>query len=468
MRALRLGECRFDAGALSKVLFDQLGLPKNAHVHVAFSGGLDSVALLHALVELRKREPINITALHANHGLHPDADRWSRHCVILCEHWSVPINTVCLNVRADPAVGLEASARAARYRWFESQLEPGSYLLMAHHCDDQVETVLLNLLRGAGAEGLSGMRPISTRGRIHIVRPLLGFGRSALSVYVQERRLKWVDDSSNRDVAYARNYLRHRVVPVIRQRWPSLNRVLGETAVRMHETFENLAALAAADLGAADWETVDPLMGSGGRLRVSTVQCLSDGRLINVLRYWLRRLRFPPISHYFLRQVADEMLRGVPNTTAVRRGAGIEIRRFQDWLFVLRPLPPAPELPCLRWDGSNPIEIPGLDVMLVPVQGRGQGLARARIGSELTVRWRRGGEKCRLPGRQHRHSLKKLLQEHCVPPWIRDRIPLLYSDGELCAAVGLFYCAPHAARGDEPGVVFDIRPLRCGDTQNSL
>lgn len=459
---------KIDAQTLYHTLFKLLGLPTDARIHVGVSGGLDSVVLLHLLTTLRNSTGISLTALHAHHGLHPDADKWQQFCESLCAKWSVTFETCRLDVRTRRGEGREASARNARYLWYLSVVKPEQYLLLAHQRDDQAETVLLNLLRGAGVRGLSAMGLASTFKKRRIIRPLLGYDRQLLLEYAKQYGLKWVEDASNEDITYSRNYLRHQIVPSLRKRWPAVSGVLADTAERMRRTQALLDEIAAADLRRSQSQTVEAWVGTGYKLRLSGLGGLSDSRLGNLLGYWLRQRGFRPPSQRQLDRLTSELSRRGRTTGAVHRWPGTEVRRYDDWLYVLQPLPgPVAPDEC-RWDIDQTLIIPELNLKMEAVPVHGAGLARDRVTEPLAVRWRRGGERCRLANHVHRKKLKKLLQERRVPPWARGRIPLVYIADEIAAVGSYWYCDPFVAGPDQAGIEIKLSALSHQDSTTHL
>lgn len=450
---------QIDAQTLYRTLFNTLRLPNDARIYVGVSGGLDSVVLLHLLVTLREFTDISLIALHAHHGLHPDATKWQEFCERLCEKWSVTLKTQLLDVRVTNGEGCEASARKARYRWYASIVKPTDYLLLAHQRDDQAETVLLNLLRGAGVRGLTAMALASTFANCRIIRPLLGRDRRQLATYANAHRLQWVEDASNRDIAYSRNYLRHEIIPLLRERWPAVSAVLARTAERMRRTQILLEEFAATDLQCTESKSVETVAGVGYKMSLSGISDLSDSRLSNLLSHWLGTRGFRRPSHRQMDQLIVELIRRRGSGHTVNRWPGAEVRRYDDWLYVLRPLPQPAAMGTRRWHIEEPLVIPELNIKMVAVPVHGAGLARARITAPLVVRWRRGGERCRFANRGHRQKLKKLLQERRVPPWVRARIPLVYVADEIAAVVDYWYCDPFIAGPGEAGIEIKLCAL---------
>lgn len=412
---------------------------------VAYSGGLDSHVLLHALVRLRPACGFSLRAVHVHHGLQPAADNWARHCERACADLGVAFITGRVRVDGVAEEGMEAAARRARYACLAKLLEPGEVLLTAHHQDDQAETLLLQLLRGTGVHGLAGMPALVPFAAGFHARPLLAFPRVELERYARAQNLSWIEDPSNRAPEIGRSLIRHRVLPLLRERWPTAGRQLAQAARHAAEAAALLDVLARADLAECAQD---------GSLRVSALQRLSPARRRNALRCWIRARGFRVPSAKQLELLLTQ-LESEPRTRhAAIRWRGAELRRYRDFL-VLRADTALPAMAgAVIWDGARPLLLPsiGRQLHLAPAQGR--GLARARLnGATFSVRFRQGGEVCRLPGRMHHHTLKKLLQEAGVPPWERERLPLLYVRDELAAIGDRWVCEPYAARPDEPGLV---------------
>jgi tRNA(Ile)-lysidine synthase len=427
-------------------LFERLQLTADACLKIAYSGGLDSHVLLHALVALRATHPLRLAAVHVDHGLSPQSGVWSQHCAAVCQALEVAFVLESVQVPGGSGEGTEAAARRARYAALARHVGPGEVLLTAHHQDDQAETLLLQLLRGAGVQGLAGMREALGFAAGRHLRPLLGFRRAALRQYAESAGLQWIEDPSNTDVGYRRNLLRHDVLPLLTQQWPQAVALLARAAQHAGEGALLLDELAAADLERCRWQD------SATVLSVSALRALSPARQRNALRYWLRARGFLAPSTQHLEDVVGQ-LADTPRTGHGRFAwPGTEIRRYRDQLHVMAPLTPLVPGPGVDWDLTQPLALvePGGCLRATPVQGR--GISRARLaGTSVQVRTRRGGEVCRLPGRAHHHKLKKLLQDRGVVPWWRERLPLIYSGDQLVAVADLWVCAPYAAAAEEAG-----------------
>ena len=430
-------------------------MPAAERYLVAFSGGRDSTVLLHLLWRLREagRLPA-LAAVHVHHGLHPEADQWAAAAEAACRAWAIPCEVV--RVRVAGSGGLEAAARRARYAAFRQRLGPGEGLLLAHHRDDQAETLLLRLLRGAGPRGLAAMpawRPLADG---WLGRPLLEADRAALADYAAAHGLRWVQDPGNRDPARDRNHLRHEVMPRLAARWPAAAEMLARAARHQQEASRLLDDLARMDLG--------PPPAPGEPLPLPVLERTPPHRRANLLRYWLQAVcgLVPPDGRHLAR-VLGELPAARPDAVPAVEWPGGWVRRYRGGLWAGAPLPRHDPAQVVPWDLAAPLVLPGAGWRLVPRRARGQGLSATAVAGGVEVAFRRGGERCRPAGRGHRHALKKLLQEWGVPPWLRDRLPLIRVDGELAQVGSHCLCEPFAAAPGEEGVVVELVPLTAGD-----
>jgi tRNA(Ile)-lysidine synthase len=385
---------------------------------VAFSGGLDSTVLLHALATLPPSRGA-LRALHVDHGLHADSTRWAEHCVRVAGALPVPLRV--LEVRVDRVAGLgpEGAARHARYAAFNAALTGGDLLLTAHHADDQAETLLLRALRAAGVEGLAAMRPLRPLGDAWLGRPLLDLPRTAIEDYARRHALEWIEDPSNVDERLDRNFLRHRVLPLIEQRWPKARRALAHSA----------AHLRAADLATRevlDRRLRDALGGSRDRLAIAALRAGGDGDAMLLVRHWLLTLDLPPPPP----RVLGDLLRQLAQSGADRgihvRWPGAELRRYRGELFASRPSPPPARFADTAWRLPQPLTIEGLGTLAI------EGSIPARA---LRVAPRRGGESIAIAANRPRRAVRLLFQEHAIAPLRRGRLPYVF-DGERLIAVG--------------------------------
>lgn len=408
---------------------------------VAFSGGVDSLLLLQLAATIPDHPPI--VAVHVNHGLQARADDWQAWCEARAQALGVDFHCSRLQLQADG--NIEDTARRARYAVFESLLGSGDVLLMAHHADDQMETLLLRMLRGSGSRGLAAMPVTRPLGRGRLLRPLLHCSKAAITAYASAQGWQWIEDPSNACEDFDRNYLRRRVLPAIAERWPEYRATLGR-AIALSEEAEQLnRELAELDCHAL---SLSPLAES---LPLAALAELSPGRLKNLLRYWLqcRHLNLPSAAQ--MQALIDDVIGAGADAEPLLEWPGVQVRRFRDELYAMRPLMEFAPAGTWRLDTDRALVVQGCgELALVACQGAGIAAPVVAAGP-LQVRFRRGGERCRPAGRSGSQTLKKLLQEYAVATWIRDRVPLLYQ-GEALVAVGDYWvCEGYTAAPGEPG-----------------
>lgn len=393
-------------------------LAAGATVWAAFSGGLDSTVLLHLL----KQSGLPVKALHVNHNLQQIAGRWAEHCRALCAQLGVQVYVMDVKVDPRDPGGPEAAARAARYTAFASVMKDGDCLATAHHQDDQAETVLLRLLRGSGVAGLAAMRETGPLAPGTLWRPLLRQSRADLKHYAETHGLSWVEDPHNLDPRYARSFLRSEIFPRLTQRWPQAVEQLARTAEHCAGAVDLLDQLAGVDLKKA----VIPAQ-AGLRFQGLSVRRLLDlprARRNNLLRYWAAAGDFEIPTYDALQRLEKEVLRARPDAAPLLAWGDTELRRFRDALYLMERLPPPPQGLVLEWDGRA-------DLALPPGCGTLKALKPARTELPLRVVFARGGERLKPVGARFTRTLRNLFQEEAVPPWVRERMPLLQLDGEL-------------------------------------
>ena len=416
---------------------------------IALSGGLDSSVLAHALATTRKAHGRALTAVHVDHRLQDESADWSAHCRRLAAALDIDFINVIADVDTGAGTGLEASAREARYVALKKHVHCGDWLLSAHHRDDQAETLLLNLLRGSGPAGLAGIGRLNRFADGWLARPLIDVSRSELEAYAAESALEWVEDPSNRDQRFDRNYLRHVVIPGLEKRWPGVDVRLARSARLASETSELLDELARLDLeGIGDCPAKIDIRGLGK---------MSSARQRNVLRHALRRsgLALPGAAR--LGSVLEQLLTAREDAQPMVSWPGAEARRFRGKLYLLADSLPTAPMEGMALSAHKPLDLgPGMGSLSISGD-QALGLSPNIISQGLTVRFRGGGESLRPYGQGQTKKLKKLLQENGIVPWMRDRIPLVYAGDQLVAVADL-WIAEEAASPIGAAVVWKDGP----------
>jgi tRNA(Ile)-lysidine synthase len=429
-RARLRGTQSFGPRSLSRRLAQLLpGFPDVA-VCVAFSGGADSTALLAALAQL-KRPPLKVRALHVDHRLHPHSANWAAHCRRVARALDVPLQVRTANIARTRGESLEAAARAARYQLLAAALGEDEALVTAHHQDDQLETVLLQLLRGAGLAGIAAMPAVASFARGALVRPLLPWSRAELGAWVRSQGLAWIEDPGNSELRLDRNYLRTRVLPLIRERWPAAAATVTRAARHAAEAQRLLDALGAADAARASF---------GAMLSAKRLRTLSPERRRNALRFWITAAGHlaPPASR--LEEIAGPLLQARADAQPLVRWEGTLLQRQAD-LLSLRAASGASgvlEEVTWPWRRRRTCPLPGPGGKLTLKRDARGPLDLDTVPATLTIRARRGGERLRPVRGGPRRALKSLLQEARVPVAERARLPLIFADSTLIAVAGLW------------------------------
>ncbi|POZ51075.1 tRNA lysidine(34) synthetase TilS [Methylovulum psychrotolerans] len=409
--------------------------PPTARIIIGYSGGVDSHVLLHlaaAILLLRER----ITAVYVHHGLQVQAGQWAAHCQQTAAHLAVGFQVLHVNAQPQPGESPEEAARNARYTALKALLAKDDVLLVAQHREDQLETVLLQLFRGSGLRGLSGMPERMAFGEGVLVRPLLAVAKQAIADYADRHGLVWVEDPSNQHSDYDRNFLRNEIVPLLKRRWPALDKTVARSAGHCAEAEAVLSDLAGR-LAAPVFNPADQT------LTISRLLAYSEAEQKRVIRHWLQGLHVKMPSQKLLAHLQTEVLAARPDASPVVAIADYCLRRYQDKLYCLPPH--SLSLATGVWpQGQAAFVLNARQCLQCVPASTGIALAVWQQ-SCVEVRARQGGEKIRLPHRQGRHSLKKLFQEAGIPPWERELVPLVYLDGQLAAVGGYwlaaeFYC----------------------------
>ncbi|WP_236190252.1 tRNA lysidine(34) synthetase TilS [Pseudomonas pharyngis] len=405
-----------------------------SHWRIAFSGGLDSTVLVHLLANLAKTESLPaLSAIHVHHGLQAAADAWPAHCQDVCDELSVPLQVQ--RVQVQPGASVERAARDARYAAFSAATQANDVLLTGQHRDDQAETLLFRLLRGAGVRGLSGMPATRALGQGSLVRPLLDVTRAELEAYAQDHGLRWVEDPSNQDRQFSRNYIRHQVLPLLSGRWPQAHASMARSAAHLREAQGLLDELAQIDLATAKLPAEFEWSGLPS-LEFAAIAKLSDARQRNALSHWLGPLtRLPDTDHW---SGWVDVRDAGKDASPIWRLADGELHRSAGRLWWLSGQ--WLRTPVVSGDWHEPSL-----ALRLPDNGRVMFSGQTPAGP-LQVRYRQGGEVMHLADRGHR-DLKRLLNERAVPGFVRGRLPLLFRGEELLAVANLPGLDGHVLEG---------------------
>jgi tRNA(Ile)-lysidine synthase len=409
---------------------------------IAYSGGVDSQVLLHAISSLYHSNIISnpITVCHVNHGLSANATDWESFAKQECSKLNLTLDISRVNVQEKAQASLEALARDARYRVFHSIYTKPSIIITGHHSDDQTETFLLALKRGSGMKGLSAMASQAKHAKDWLIRPLLGITRKEIVSYAAEFGLSWVEDESNTDTRFDRNFIRNDIMPLLVNRWPSINNTINRSSDHCREGKLLLDELASEDLVNCENETHS--------LLVLPLIKLSQARFNNLIRYFLTRNNCLMPSTEQLAQLHQQLNANDDKNPAVKLGE-YYFRRYKNALYLTRDFDDISE-----WSATitlcgtnNVISLPSQLGKLHCTQTgfsddskEGQQINVPNKDIKITIRFNHDNPNCLPDYRSHSRSLKKVLQELNIPPWQRKRIPFVYYDDVMVAAIGFFVC----------------------------
>lgn len=464
-------------------------LPAHSSILIGLSGGVDSVVLLHVLFTLAERFCWKLSAVHVHHGISPHADAWAEFCADLCAHHHIPLHIEKVDITPLRAQGIEAAARQLRHAAFARQ--PCDFVALAHHADDQAETLLLQLLRGAGVRGASAMpvlslpkwplfarragsngaafavRPelvegcrvakskLASTGSVRtesknvcagsIVRPLLHCSRKEILDYAAAHELQWKEDESNADDNYPRNFLRHRVLPLLGEKFPAYRDTFTRSAQHFAEASGLLDELAQLDAAQAI---------EGETLAVAALQALSPPRAKNLLRYFLHGCGAPMPQTVQLDDMLQQLCYARKDALVCIVCSGWQVRRYQGKIYALRALGEFDSNLVLPWRGEAELAWPALNVRLQFKPSQAVGISLAKLQrAPVTIQLRHGGETLRPDLNATTRTVKNLLQENHVPPWQRERLPLLYCGADLVYVAGVAVAAEYQAVAGEAGIL---------------
>ena len=441
---------KFSLNALNESLANAR---KHKNLIVGFSGGLDSSVLLHGVLALVKKGLLQsqIKAMHVNHGQNSACKEWELFCNQVCAKYGVRLDIKTLEDFNHQSRDVnENSLRQARYQAFGSAIDSENGLLLAHHKDDQLETLLLRLNRGAGTKGLSAMQRSRPIGEGHIYRPLLDFGRKSLEEFAKSEGLDWIEDNSNRDTSLDRNFLRHEILPRIESRWPNYRESWSKSLTLVSEAYSTVESLAQGDMGAL-------LEEPSQALDISELIRLPSERQRAVIKHWLLELRGIEIGWNKLFQIVDEFLPAAVASPTNFAFGDYQVSSFRGLLYLVSTASPLLD-DCL-WNINDKQELTLVNNgLLRATETLGEGISSRLVGN-LKVKFRKGGENFKIAGGRSK-SLKQVLQEAHVEPWMRARIPLLFRDDELVCVVGIGVSESVRAENGRKGYSISWRPPR--------
>jgi len=419
---------------------------------IAYSGGVDSQVLLHALASIKKRSdtPLellnNLTVCHVNHGLSANADAWQSFAQQTCQKLTLALKVCHVNVQAQAQQSLEALARDARYQALHSIYEQPSLIITGHHSDDQAETFLLALKRGSGLKGLSAMAAETKKAKDLLIRPLLNISRAEIIDYAKAHELTWIEDESNTDTRFDRNFIRNDIMPLLTKRWPSIAKTINRSSENCLAGQLLLNELAAEDLALCNH--------TKNSLSVTALTRLSLARFNNLIRYFLELNDCLMPSTEQLAQLLLQLNAADDKNPAVKVGDHY-FRRFKEFLFLTADFEDVSnwQIELTLCDTASLIELPnGLGHLccdktaFTEVKAGTQQVALPSAEQKMSIRFAHNNPKCLPDYRNHTRSLKKVLQELNIPPWQRKRIPFLYYDETLVAAIGFFICQAYIVK----------------------
>ncbi len=419
---------------------------------IAYSGGVDSHVLLHLCARIKNSPQgtgLSFSAVYIDHGLSPHAKKWGRHCQQICYELDIPLTIIEVDGRAKPGQSPEASARTVRYQAFSQILTANECLLTAQHLDDQAETLLLQLLRGSGTRGLSAMPEIKAFGRGFLCRPILAYNKQAILDYAAQHQLQWVEDESNQQQCFDRNYLRHTVLPLLQQRWPAVRESFAKSAAVLAESQLLLDDMAEADMQPLRVVSAQGSIERDKILLLPLKQYLNTdeasgahslARLNNILRHWIHLNQLPMPSKKILHEIVFSVLQArddaMPLVSWRRDALHCEVRRYRDRLYLLsRPAGQAadPEEKKQQYPLSETqaVILQNDSIELIAAEKSPAFERQVLLTKPLSVRFRQGGERYRKKDNAPSHPLKHWFQEQGIPPWEREQLPLIFHGDEL-------------------------------------
>ncbi len=405
--------------------------PNQTAFFIGLSGGVDSVVLLHLFAQARQALSLKLRAIHIHHGLSPNADSWATFCEQLCEQWAIPL-TVC-KVQVQGKQGLEANARTARYQAIQQHIQPNEMLATAHHLDDQAETFFLALKRGSGIQGLGAMQAVSFWQNVAIFRPLLSFSKTDILAYAKQHQLKWIEDESNFNTDFDRNFLRQTALPLLNQRWQQFNQMVARSSQHCAEQQQLIEELLKPELASR--------LQNGG-LDITGFEYFSLLKQQQLVRLWLAQAHLAMPSVAQLEQIIQRLILAKADKNPQVKLEQHLIRRYQQQIFITPIQAEIDDFELELPPQSEEIQLPaslgivqrnGIEI-IYKISGKSHRLLLPDTLQQTPLRLtNRYPSKVQCYGKNHREEMKKIWQENRIPIWQRGRIPLLFSAERLVA-----------------------------------
>ncbi|GGA89152.1 tRNA(Ile)-lysidine synthase [Neiella marina] len=433
-------------------LFCQLDELQRRGVHhfiIAYSGGLDSQTLLDGCHAYKLQHPhLQLSACHVHHGLSDNADQWLQHCQKSCQQLAIPLTFEHVQVAKGNRQSLEAVAREARYRVFESLVDRADCaVLTGHHQDDQIETLFLSLKRGSGLDGLSAMPALMPFANGLLARPMLQLSRSELQQFAEAQQLSWIEDESNQDDKFDRNFIRNQLLPLCQQRWPGFNQAAGRSVGLLGQERTVLEELTAEDYSNCK---------RASALSIGALKSLSHGRRDRVLRHWLRLRQAPLWSHAQQQQAWLHVALAQQDAEPQLNWAGWQLRRYRDELHLLNDKTERP-IEQIEWHWPKPLTLPNGKLRAFVTDSGTERLREPTDDQSVTIRFGQLKKRVRPANRNGSRELKKVWQEMAVAPWLRQHIPLVFYDEECVAAVGYWIAKDYLCQPGESGWHIELK-----------
>ncbi len=415
--------------------------PDSNKYWVALSGGLDSCVLLYLFYLNKKRINQKVQVVYVDHQLQKLSQDWDVFCKALCQDYGFDYQCLKITGSCPKEMSVEEWAREERYKLISDEMEQDDILFTAHHQDDQMETFFLQMLRGSGPRGLVAMPVHKVFFCGYHIRPFLDCSRNDLQLYAKKNGLKYINDPSNEDVRFNRNYLRNKLLPLIKERWPGYKEAVSRLIKHQQEVKLLLDEVADQDL-------VQALLESSSGIDMKKIEALSISRKKNLIAYWLKQqgLNQPNAKH--MEQLINDIFGAAEDKNPCVNWEGVEVRRYRNILYALKPLQEHNPLETYQWNLNQSLLLD--DDCLSAGLIKGQGIAKKHLDNDVVeVRFRQGGEKIRPYNQKVSKTVKQIFQEKGVLPWYRDRIPLVYVDGQLAVIPGICISELFCADKDE-------------------